>query len=136
MVYVSLKELIQSFFEEIKKALKEYAEKQEAALKARIKKILIISITSMVLMALGISLAGTASLFFLIGSLRYLETFLPAWEAWMIMATTSAVVAAALFVTLFLIIRKQLASPRNQTTTDTHPQPAIDKSETKKEQQA
>jgi uncharacterized membrane protein len=110
MVYTSVKELIQSFFEEIKKALKAYMEKQEAALKARLKKILIISITGMVLLALAISMAGTAALFFLIGSLRYLETFLPAWQAWMIMATTAAIAAAALFVTLYLIIRKQLAS--------------------------
>jgi hypothetical protein len=109
MVYMSLKEIITGVFDEFKKALKEYAQKQESALKARLKKILIISITGMVLMALAISLAGTAALFFLIGSLRYLETFLPAWEAWMIMGATSAVVAAALFVALFFIIRKQLA---------------------------
>ncbi len=86
--------------------------KQEAALKARLKKLLILSITSAVLLALGISLAGSAALFFLIGSLRYLETFMPAWQAWLIMGATSAVVAAALFVALFLIIRKQLATPK------------------------
>jgi hypothetical protein len=66
-------------------------------------------------MMVGISLAGSAALFFLIGSLRYLETFLPAWEAWLIMGATSAVVAAALFVVLFLIIRRQLATPKTPT---------------------
>jgi hypothetical protein len=86
--------------------------KQEAALKARLKKLLILSITGAVLLALGISLAGSAALFILIGSLRYLETFMPAWQAWLIMGATSAVVAAALFVALFLIIRKQLPAPK------------------------
>ncbi len=114
MVYVSIKELIQSFFEEIKKALKAYIEKQENALKARLRKMLITSITGLVLLALAISMAGTAALFFLIGSLRYLETFLPAWEAWMIMATIAAVVAATLFVTLYLIIRKQFAPSNSE----------------------
>jgi phosphotransferase system glucose/maltose/N-acetylglucosamine-specific IIC component len=78
----------------------------------RLKKLLIISIVGAVLTALGISLAGSAALFILIGSLRYLETFMPAWQAWLIMGATSAVVAAALFVVLFLIIRKQLSTPK------------------------
>jgi len=111
---MSIKELIQSFFEELKKALSEYAQKQEAAVKARLRKIFIVSITSVVLLTIAISMASTAGLFFLIGSLRYLETFLPAWQAWMIMATTSAVVAAALFIALFLIIRRELASPKSK----------------------
>jgi flagellar basal body-associated protein FliL len=109
---ITIRELISQFFDQIKEALKEYAQKQEAALKKRIKKILILSIVGSVLMALAISLAGTASLFFLIGSLRYLETFLPAWEAWLIMGATAAVVATALFLALFLLIRKQLAKPK------------------------
>ena len=113
MVYTSLKEIIRSFLDELKSVLKEFAEKQEAALKARFKKILIISITGIVILALAISLAGTASLFFLIGSLRYLETFLPAWQAWLVMATTSGIIAAALFVALYLIIRKQLSTPQD-----------------------
>lgn len=126
MVYMSLKEIIQSFFEEIKKALKTYIEKQENALKTRLKKILMISITGMVLLALAILMAGTAALFFLIGSLRYLETFLPAWEAWMIMAIIAAVVAAALFTTLYLIIRKQLSTP----APDANQQMQLQKTET------
>jgi phosphotransferase system glucose/maltose/N-acetylglucosamine-specific IIC component len=135
MVYLSLKELIKSFFDELKKALKDYAQKQEAALKARLRKMLIISITGMVLLALAISLAGTAALFFLIGSLRYLETFLPAWEAWMIMAVIAAVAAAVLFITLFLLIKKQLASPKTEVTeTKQHePQEEIDTSQLKQE---
>lgn len=112
MVYTALKEIIKSFLEELKCILKEYVNKQEIALKARLKKILIISITGMVILALAISLAGAASLFFLIGTLRYLETFLPAWQAWLLMAATAGVIAAALFTVLYLIIRKQLTTPK------------------------
>jgi len=107
-----INEAIMSFLDEVKAALKEYADKQETALKARVKKLLILSITSAVLLALGISIAGSASLFILIGSLRYLETFLPAWQAWYIIGATSAITAALLFMALYLIIRKQLANPK------------------------
>jgi flagellar basal body-associated protein FliL len=111
-VKFSLSEIIALILNEIKAALKEYANQAEAAFKKRIRKLLIVSIVGTVLMSLGISLAGSASLFILIGSLRYLETTLPAWEAWLIMGTTSAIASAALFIALFLIIRKQLSSPK------------------------
>ncbi len=119
MAYTALKEIIKSFLEELKCVLKEYADKQEAALKARLKKILIISIMGMVILALAISLAGAASLFFLIGTLRYLETFLPAWQAWLIMAATAGVIATVLFTALYLIIRKQLTTPKATTEQQT-----------------
>jgi integral membrane sensor domain MASE1 len=109
-----LKELITQFFNEVKATLKEYAQKQEAALKQRLKKLLILSVTGAVLLSLGILLAGSASLFILIGSLRYLETFLPAWQAWYIIGATAAIVAAAMFLALFIIIKKQLASPKTR----------------------
>jgi hypothetical protein len=108
----ALKELITQFLNELKTILREYTQKQEEALKQRIKRILVISITGAVLLALGISLAGFASLFILIGSLRYLETFLPAWQAWLIIGGTSVVVAAALFLALALLIRKQLSATK------------------------
>jgi phosphotransferase system glucose/maltose/N-acetylglucosamine-specific IIC component len=119
MVYTAIKEIIKSFLEELKCILKEYVNKQEIALKARLKKILIISITGMVILALAISLAGAASLFFLIGTLRYLETFLPAWQAWLIMAATAAVIATVLFTALYFIIRKQLTTPKATTEQQT-----------------
>src|SRR5512138_1154368 len=106
MVYASLKEVIKSFLEDLKCSLKEYASKQEAALKERLKKILIISITGIAILALAILIAGTASLFFLIGSLRYLETFLPAWQAWLVMAAIAGVIATILFIALYILIRK------------------------------
>ncbi|MCW3999069.1 MAG: hypothetical protein NWE93_02385 [Candidatus Bathyarchaeota archaeon] len=111
---MSIKEAFTSFLDQIKAALKEYLSKQEAAVKERLKRILIFSITGAVLMSIGISMAGAASLFFLIGSLRYLQTFLPSWQAWFIIGGTAAVVAAALFIALALIIRKQLSSPKTQ----------------------
>ena len=123
MVWMSLKELITLFFDELKAALKEYVSKQEAALKQRLKKLLIISITGSVLMALGISLAGSASLFILIGSLRYLETTMPAWEAWLIIGATSAIAAAALFIALALLIKKQLTPPKKPENSPTTKNP-------------
>ncbi len=113
---MSLRQLLTQFFDEVKATIKQYLSKQEAALKARLKRILIISIIGAVLMALGISMAGSAALFILIGSLRYLQTFLPAWQAWLIIGASAAVTAAALFIALYLLIRKQLAKP--QTTAE------------------
>lgn len=115
-----LKDIIKQLLNEAKAALKEYFQETETALKQRLKKLLIFSIASTILLSLAISLIGSASLFFLIGSLRYLETFLPAWQAWYIIGASSAAVAAALLVTLYLIIRKQLQSPK---TVETQKQP-------------
>jgi hypothetical protein len=111
-VKFSLSEIIAAILNEIKAALKEYANQAEVAFKKRIKKLLIISIFGAVLMSLGISLAGSAALFILIGSLRYLETSMPTWQAWLIMGTTSAIAAATLFIALFLTIRKQISSSK------------------------
>jgi len=68
----------------------------KTALKKRLKKLLIISIIGTVLLALVISLMGSASLFILIGSLKYLTTFIPAWEAWYINGVTSGVIGGLL----------------------------------------
>lgn len=106
----SLREIIEVLFKEIKAILREYVHETEVALKKRLKKLLIISITGSVLLALGISLIGSASLFILIGSLKYLSTFMPAWEAWYIIGITSGVIAGVLFLALFIIIRKQFRS--------------------------
>jgi len=102
-------EIIKSILNEIKAAIKEYISETETAVKQRLKKILIISIVSAVLLSLGISLAGAASLFLLIGSIKYLYTIMPQWEAWVVIGITAAIAAAALFAALFLIIKKQLS---------------------------
>jgi len=108
---ISLRELIGVFLTEIKALLKEYMTEAETAFKKRLKKLLVISIVGSVLMALGISFLGSASLFILIGSFKYLSTSMPAWEALYIMGITSGVVAGGLFFALFIIIRNQLRSP-------------------------
>jgi uncharacterized BrkB/YihY/UPF0761 family membrane protein len=106
-----LKDIIKAVLNEAKDTLKEYFQETETNLKKRFKRLLIISITSSILLALAISLIGSASLFILIGSLKYLETFMPAWEAWYITGLTSAAIAAVLLGALFFIIWKQLKSP-------------------------
>ena len=111
---ISLREIIGVILSEIKAILKEYMNEAEDAFKKRLKKLLIISIIGSVLMALGISFLGSASLFILIGSFKYLSTSMPAWEALYIMGITSGVIAGGLFFALFIIIRKQLRSPETQ----------------------
>jgi phosphotransferase system glucose/maltose/N-acetylglucosamine-specific IIC component len=109
---ISLREIIGAILNEIKAILKEYVNEAETAFKKRLKRLLVISIVGSVLLALGISLIGSAALFILIGSLKYLSTFMPAWEAWYIIGITSGVAAGVLFLALFIIIRKQLRSPQ------------------------
>jgi len=108
---ISLREIIGAILSEIKAILKDYVNEAEAAVKKRIKRLLIISIIGGVLMALGISFIGSASLFILIGSFKYLSTSMPAWEALYIMGIASAIAAGILFFALFIIIKKQLRSP-------------------------
>ena len=108
---ISLREIIGAILSEIKAILKEYMNEAEASVKKRLKKLIIISIVGSVLMALGISFIGSASLFILIGSFKYLSTSMPAWEALYIMGITSGIIAGVLFFALFIIIRNQLRSP-------------------------
>jgi uncharacterized BrkB/YihY/UPF0761 family membrane protein len=107
----SLREIMGSILKEIKAILKEYMNEAETAIKKRLKRLIVIGIVGSVLLALGISLIGSASLFILIGSLKYLSTFMPSWEAWYIIGITSGIAAAVVFLALFIIIRKQLKSP-------------------------
>ena len=108
---ISLREIIRAILNEIKAILKEYMNEAEVAFKKRIKRLLIISIVGSVLMALGISFLGSASLFILLGSFKYLRTSMPAWEALYIMGIMSGVIAGVLFFALFIMIRRQLRSP-------------------------
>jgi len=93
---------------EIKSILKEYVRETETSLKKRLQKLLITGISVSVLVALVILSVGSAALFLLVGSLKYLSTMMPVWQAWTIMGFTSAAIAGILFLTLFIIIRKQL----------------------------
>jgi TRAP-type C4-dicarboxylate transport system permease small subunit len=107
----SIREIIGAILTEIKAILKEYMNEAEAAAKKRLKRLLIIGIVGSILMALGISFIGSASLFILIGSFKYLSTSMPAWQALYIMGITSGIIAGVLFFGLFIIIRNQLRSP-------------------------
>jgi di/tricarboxylate transporter len=95
---------------EIKAILRESVHDAEAAIKKRLRKILIMGVVIGVLTTLVISFLGSAALFILIGSLEYLSTIMPRWEAWDIMGLTSGVIGGLLFLLLFIIIRKQLRS--------------------------
>jgi uncharacterized membrane protein YccC len=112
----TIKEIIEAFFNEIKAIMREYVHEQEAALKKRLKKLLITSIIISILVSLVISFIGSASLFILIGSLKYLMTFMPAWKAWYITGITSGVIGALLLLVLFIIIRKQFKSSKTSAT--------------------
>ncbi len=114
---ISIREILKAILNEIKGVIKEYMNEAETAVKKRLKKLIIFSVVTTVLISLGISFAGTASLFVLVGSFFYLHQTMPTWEALYIMAITSAIIAAALFFGLYIIIRNQLRSsqkPGNQ----------------------
>ena len=108
-----VREILDALFKEIKAILKDYVHETEAALKKRLQRILLTGIVVSVLLALVISLVGSAALFLLIGQLKYLSTFMPAWEAWDIMGLTSGAIGALLLLVLFIIIRKQLRTEQN-----------------------
>ena len=122
----TIKEIIEALFKEIKGILKEYLNETETALKKRLKKLLIMSIIVSVLIALVISFVGSASLFILIGSLKYLMTFMPAWNAWYIIGISSGVIGALILLGLLLFIRKQLRS--SQLPATSKPENSIAKS--------
>jgi len=107
----TLKEIIHALLDEIKSILKEYMHETDANLKTRLKKLLLTGIVISILISLVISFLGSASLFILIGSLKYLMTMMPAWQAWYITGITSAVIGTLILLTLYIIIRNQLKAP-------------------------
>jgi hypothetical protein len=115
MPKVQFKEVLILFLDEIKAALREFAQKQEAALKKRLRRILTITITGAVILAIGIAFGAAAAIFILIGSLRYLELFMPSWEAWLIIGAIAAFAAAALFISLYLMIKTELSGSENSS---------------------
>ncbi len=112
----TIKEIIEAILNEIKGILKESLNEAGTALKKRLKKLLIISIIVSVLLALIVSFVGSASLFILLGSLKYLVTLMPAWKAWYITGISSGVIGAVILLGLFLFIKKQLSSSQLPAT--------------------
>jgi len=105
-----VRKITDAIVHEIKVILREYVNETEAALKKRLRKLLIIGAVISILTALVIAFLGSASLFILIGTLKYLETSMPAWKAWDIVGLTSGVIAVLLLLMLVIFIRKQLNS--------------------------
>jgi uncharacterized membrane protein YccC len=104
----TIREIINALLKEIKDVLREYLHETSTALKKRLQKLLITGIILSILLALVILLVGSAVLFLIIGQLKYLSTFMPAWMAWDIMGLTSGAIGALFLLVLYLIIRKQL----------------------------
>ena len=98
---VSLKDIIYLVLNEAKLALREYMRDTEDAIKKRVKKILLYGILTGILVALIISFLGSASLFILIGSLRYLQLSMPAWAAWYTARITSGIMVGYSFWCFF-----------------------------------
>ena len=105
-----VRRITDALLNEIRAILREYVRETETALKKRLQRLLITGIIVSILSALVISFLGSASIFVLIGSLKYLSTFMPEWKAWDIMGLTSGVVGGLLFLALFIVIRKRLRS--------------------------
>jgi di/tricarboxylate transporter len=103
-----IREIIDALLKEIKAVLREYIHETETALKKRLRRILLAGIVVSVLLALVVSLVGSACLFLLIGQLKYLSTFMPAWQAWDVIGLTSGLIGALLLLMLFLFVRKEL----------------------------
>jgi hypothetical protein len=92
--------------DEVKAFIRGYAHETEVMVRKRLKRLVITGIITSVLSALAISLLGSASLFLLIGSLEYLSTFMPRWEAWDVMGLIAGLIGGALLVVLFVYLRK------------------------------
>jgi len=108
----SIKEIIYTLLNEIKSVLRDYMNETEVALKKRLKKILLVGIITSILTALVASFLGSASLFILIGSLRYLELSMPAWKAWYIVGISSGIIGVIIILMLYIIIRRQLKTDK------------------------
>jgi hypothetical protein len=112
---VSIKDFIFDQLNEAKAAVKEYFHCTTVAVKKRIKKILILTISGMILLSIAIALLGLSALFLLIGNYKYLSQFMPAWAALDLMGLIAAIIAVVFLAALYLIIRKQLKTDEPKT---------------------
>ncbi len=106
------KETVEELINEVKAAVRDYLRDAENTLRKRLKRLLVVSVVGLVLVALVVSFVGSAVIFIAVGSLKYLSLFLPAWQAWIVMGVVSIVVGVLLLVVVFLIIRRELSRKR------------------------
>jgi CBS domain containing-hemolysin-like protein len=106
------KKTVKEVLDETKSAIKEYLHETEIKLKERFRKLIISSIISIVLVTVAISFMGTAAIFITIGGFKYLSMFMQAWLALILMGITSIVIGLVFLLAVFIIIRRQLKTPK------------------------
>ena len=102
-----IRALTDPIFNELKAIIREYTHETEAMIKKRLKRMLITGIIIAALSSLMITFLGSASILLEIGGLKYQMLSMPAWEAFDVMALTSALIGVLFFLGLYLVIRKQ-----------------------------
>ena len=110
------KKSIEDFFNQIKAAIKEYLKDTEIAAKEKLRKLLMTSIVTLILVALVIVFIGTAAVFSIIGVWKYLTMYVAQWLAWIIMGIVSIAIGLAILLVVYLIIRKQLNTTKPEKT--------------------
>ena len=106
------KRTVKEVIDEIKSAIKEYLHETEVKVKASLRTLLISSIISLVLVAVAIAFMGTAVIFIIIGWFKYLSLTTPEWLALIVMGIISIVIGLIFLFAVFMIIRRQLRTPR------------------------
>lgn len=121
------KKTIKDFLNEIKEAIVEFFRDTENAVKERLRKLLITSIVTLVLVAAAVAFIGTAVVFIIIGVYTYFAIYLPHWLAWILMGVIAVIVGVGLLGAVFVIIRNQLKTskkkPEEAPPTPTAPAP-------------
>lgn len=108
------KKTIKDFLNQVKEAIVEFFRDAENAAKERLKKLLIASIITLVLVAVAVAFIGTAVIFIIIGVYTYLALYLPHWLAWILMGVISVVVGAIFLTAVVFLIRKQLKPTKKE----------------------
>ena len=97
-------------FGDVRSAVDVFVREIEDVFKERVRAVLVTCVIIGFLSALAFLMLGSASILLLIGSVKYLSTTMPVWEAWETAGLIAGFVGLILLFALFIVTRKRLNS--------------------------
>jgi hypothetical protein len=100
-----VQQIIDAITSEIRRAIRKQIHQGEVAFERYLRKMLVKVLKLLALSMMGVVLIASASVFLLMGTILYLERFMPNYLAWDVVGLISGLVGAILFLLLYIQLR-------------------------------
>jgi hypothetical protein len=100
-----VQQIIDTLTYEIRRAIRKQIHQGEVAFERYLRKVLVKVLKLLALSMMGVVLIASASVFLLVGTILYLERFMPNYLAWSVVGLISGLVGAILFLLLYIQVR-------------------------------